>query len=156
MELNSQFGIVSRKTFQRAHTAHVNARERVRKRFDEWVETQRSKRVTQEKLGAQVHKSQGWVSKTTAKGPRLETLDDIAKLMGTTPEDLVKRQRSGVKSAYASVAEAPMDERKRVLIGALEKLTIDAQFFRAVMDLITKHAMASGREPNEPAKEADA
>lgn len=117
------------KIFYDAHTAVVNARERVRRRFDQWVKVQRAQGVTQQQLAERVRHGQAWVSKATARGPRLEHLDDIASLMNTTPAKLVSLDGDNIAEQGASTVEdAPVEPDPLVqMLAAALKIVPEAQ-----------------------------
>ena len=70
----------------------MNARERVRRRYDRWTKglpRPRQQKILEALKTKGISRGQSWVSKLAQRGPRLEDLDVIADLMGSTAEKLV-------------------------------------------------------------------
>lgn len=55
--------------------------------------------------------TQGWISRLTRVGPKLEDLDKLALLMGTTPEALVAPDEAGAghKHSFEHIVQAAVD-----------------------------------------------
>jgi hypothetical protein len=82
-------------------------RERARRRFEAWYK--RQDQMTQATLAKEVGRTQGWVSKVLARGPRLQDLDLVAGFMGCTAAELVAHGAKPITNSSAAVTEAVID-----------------------------------------------